>query len=310
MIEVKHLKMAYGKREVLKDISFEIRDGKTIGLLGANGAGKSTTLNILTGYLKPKEGEVLLNGVDMRKMPKEAKRKIGYLPELPPLYRDMKVLEYLLFVAELKGISERSAEVQRVMTLMHIEDRANDFIKKLSKGFQQRVGFAQALLGNPEILILDEPLVGLDPAEARRTKDLIGSLRGEHIVIISSHILKEIEELCDSILMLKDGEIVLNDTTTDAKRRGNKDAYRILVKGDRDKIEEALKVCEVLKETHFKEEREPGVYEFILKAKNNRDIRDKVLGYLVNKRFSVYGIEKIETSLEDVFMEMSSEVKE
>jgi len=184
MIDVKNLTMSYGKREVLKDISFKIENGKTVGLLGANGAGKSTTMNILTGYLKPQSGEIYINDVDMRKAPQMAKQQIGYLPEIPPLYKDMKVYEYLLFVAELKKIDDKQEAVQSVIERMNLEERQYDFIKKLSKGLQQRVGFAQALLGNPEVLILDEPLVGLDPAEAKKTRELIRSLRGKCIVII------------------------------------------------------------------------------------------------------------------------------
>lgn len=307
MIEVKNLTMSYGKREVLKDISFKIENGKTVGLLGANGAGKSTTMNILTGYLKPESGEIFINEIDMRKAPKEAKKQIGYLPEIPPLYTDMKVLDYLLFVAELKGIREKKEAVQTVMERMNLEERKYDFIKKLSKGLQQRVGFAQALLGNPEVLILDEPLVGLDPAEAKKTRELIVSLHGECIVIISSHVLKEIEELCDSVLMLKDGKLILNGSTTDAKRRGNKDSYRLVIKGDVTKIKEALNHYESLKEVSLVREKESGVFEFLLKARNTRDIRDNILGYLISKRFSVYGIEKVETSLEDVFIKINNE---
>ncbi len=307
MIEVKHLCMSYGKREVLKDISFRVGVGKTVGLLGSNGAGKSTMMNILTGYLKPVEGEVFIQEIDMRRNPKEAKKKIGYLPEIPPLYKDMKVLEYLYFIADLKGIDDKKNEIQRVITLMNLEERKLDFIKKLSKGFQQRIGFAQALLGNPDILILDEPLVGLDPAEAKKTRELIQKLRQDHVIIISSHVLKEIEELCDSVLMLKDGTLILDGSTTDAKRRGNKDTYRLVVKGDLIKIQEILQKYNSLQQVHLVGEKEKGVYEFLLKAKNTRDIRDHILGYLVNKKFSVYGIEKLETSLEDVFIEMNQQ---
>lgn len=310
MIEVKKLEMSYGKRQVLKNISFSIEDGKTVGLLGANGAGKTTTMNILTGYLKPTSGEVLINEIDMRKKPKQAKRFIGYLPELPPLYKDMKVIEYLLFVAELKGVKDKKEEVERVLQVMNLEERQLDFIKKLSKGMQQRVGFAQAILGKPSVLILDEPLVGLDPSEAKRTRELIRQLKGECIVIISSHILTEIEELCDTILILKDGQIVLNDTTTDAKRRGNKNIYRLVIKGESKKIQDVLMNYEPLKEIHKRCEKEKDVYEFVVKAKNSRDIRDSILGYLASKQLTVYSIEKIETSLEDVFIEMNQKEDE
>ncbi len=307
MVEVKNLSMSYGKKEVLKDVSFQIDDGKTIGLLGSNGAGKSTTMNILTGYLKPEQGDVFLNGIDMRNNPKQAKKIIGYLPEIPPLYKDMKVREYLMFVAQLKGLESRNDEVDNVLKMMNLEEIQYAFIKKISKGMQQRVGFAQAMLGNPEILILDEPLVGLDPVEAKRTRDLIKSLKGDHIVIISSHILKEIEELCDLVLILKDGQVVLNDSTSDVKKKGNKDTYRILVKGVHEEITDILQNYDGIQSFSFVCEQEKGVYEFLLKAKNTRDMRDKILGYLVNKRVSVYGIERIQASLEDVYIQMNKQ---
>lgn len=308
MIEVKELNMSYGKRRVLNNISFKIEDGKTVGLLGVNGAGKSTLMNIITGYLKPDQGEIYIDNINMRKNPKEGKKKIGYLPELPPLYRDMRVVEYLSFVAELKGIQNRKEEVQRVIALMDLSHRELDFIKNLSKGLQQRVGFAQALLGNPSVLILDEPLVGLDPTEAKNTRELIRSLQEEKInIIISSHILSEIEELCGSILMIKDGSIVLDETTLNAKRKGNKCMYRLIVKGDLSKIKTALQQYEQIREVEFVCKRESDVYEFILISKNKRDIRDNIIGYLVSKKFSVYGIERMEESLEELFIKMNNE---
>lgn len=306
MIEVKNLKMSYGKREVLKDISFHIQEGKIVGLLGANGAGKTTVMNILTGYLKPMEGEVGICQTNMRETPKQAKRYIGYLPEVPPLYKDMRVWEYLLFAAGLKGIKEKNAEVERVLKLVDLEDRQYDFIKNLSKGMKQRVGFAQALLGNPPVIVLDEPLTGLDPEESRKMRELLRNLQEGHSIIISSHILKEIEELCNEILMLKDGQIVLDDSTISAKRRGNRNVYKLTIKGDKDKIAEYLEQYDALREICYVGEKESGVHEFIGKAKNTRDIRDSIFGYLASKKFSVYGIEKMEASLEEVFMEMNS----
>lgn len=310
MIEVKNLKMSYGKREVLKDISFCIKKGKIVGLLGANGAGKTTVMNILTGYLRPVEGEVMIHQTDMRKMPKQAKKYIGYLPEVPPLYKDMRVVEYLVFAAGLKGIKEKTAEAERVLKLVDLEERQYDFIKNLSKGMKQRVGFAQALLGNPPVIVLDEPLTGLDPNEARKIRELLLNMQEEHSIIISSHILKEIEELCSEILMLKDGEIVLDDSTRSAKRRGNRNVYRLTIKGNKDKIKECLEKYDTLREVRYIGEKEAGVYEFIGKAKDTRDIRDSIFGYLVSKKLNVYGIEKVETSLEDVFVEMNRKEEE
>ncbi len=306
MVEVKNLKMSYGKREVLRDISFQIGDGKIVGLLGKNGAGKSTIMNILTGYLKPRAGEIYINQIDMRKKPKEAKKHIGYLPEIPPLYKDMKVWEYLTFAADMKGIRGKREEAASVMKLLDIESRQNDYIKNLSKGLQQRVGFAQVLLGNPSIMILDEPMVGLDPEEKKSMRALIQSLQKEHTIIISSHILTEIEELCNEILILKDGRLVLDDSVAGAKRKRSRNVYKLVIKGDREEIEKCLEEYEALLTVRYVGEKEKGIFEFIGAAKNTRDIRDSVFGYLVGKKFSVYGIEKVEASLEDVFIEMNN----
>lgn len=218
MIGVKNLKMSYGKKEVLKGISFKIKQGNIVGLLGVNGAGKSTIMNILTGYLIPSEGEVRICEYSMAKNPIAAKRNIGYLPEIPPLYKDMKVKEYLMFAAELKGIQNRKEEVCRVLSLLSLQEEECQFIKKLSKGYQQRIGLAQALLGNPPVLILDEPFVGLDPTEAKKMREVVKALQEEHAVIISSHILSEIEELCNDILILKNGTLVFDNSVKNAKK--------------------------------------------------------------------------------------------
>ena len=265
MVEVKNLKMSYGKREVLRDISFQIGDGKIVGLLGKNGAGKSTIMNILTGYLKPRAGEIYINQIDMRKKPKEAKKHIGYLPEIPPLYKDMKVWEYLTFAADMKGIRGKREEAASVMKLLDIESRQHDYIKNLSKGLQK-----------------------------------------EHTIIISSHILTEIEELCNEILILKDGRLVLDDSVASAKRKRSRNVYKLVIKGDREEIEKCLEEYEALLTVRYVGEKEKGIFEFIGAAKNTRDIRDSVFGYLVGKKFSVYGIEKVEASLEDVFIEMNN----
>jgi ABC-2 type transport system ATP-binding protein len=306
MIVVEHLFMKYGKKQVLKDISFEIKEGKIVGLLGANGAGKSTTMNILTGYLRPTEGKIVICGEDIVKNPLAAKKQIGYLPEVPPLYKDMKVEEYLNFAARLKGIKKPKDEVTRVISLFDLEEKRYEFIKKLSKGMQQRAGFAYTLLGNPPVLILDEPLVGLDPVESKRTRELIKSLQQDHVIVISSHILREIEELCNDILILKDGSLVMDQSTAKAKREKNRNEYRLTIKGDKNKIEELLQSYDGFRQVIYVAEKEDGVHEFAAKSKNTRDIRDSILGFLVSKKLNVYSIEKKEASLEDVFLEMNS----
>ncbi|MDE6433458.1 MAG: ABC transporter ATP-binding protein [Lachnospiraceae bacterium] len=297
MIEVRNLCMSYGKKEVLKDISFEIQDGKTVGLVGAKGAGKSTMMNILTGYLTPVSGTVLINGINLIKQPVKAKKLIGYLPEIPPIYKEMKVYEYLSFGAELKGIREYKTESARVLELLHLEEERCDFIKHLPKGLQQRVGFAYALLGDCPVLVLDEPLFGLDPVEESMTKGIIKNLCGDHIIIISSHVKKEIEELCSDVMTLKDGTLVLADSFMKVKRRYN--VYDLSVKGDMEKLQECLKQCDLLMDVEYIGENEKGVHEFTVISKDTRDIGDRIFGYLAGKKFSVNNITKKGTVLED-----------
>ncbi len=305
MIKVNNLCMSYGKKSVLNDISFEIQEGKIVGLLGVNGAGKSTTMNILTGYIKPLSGSVRIDGLDMVKEPKKAKSKIGYLPEVPPLYKDMKVIEYLEFAARLKKVANVRDEVYRVMELIGVEERKYEYIKQLSKGWQQRVGLAYCVIGSPRVLILDEPLVGLDPSESKYIRSLLKELSATHTIIISSHILKEIEELCDEVLMLKDGELALFDSLDKVVKKNRRNAYKLLVKGHCDKVLEALERAEFVRDVRLVGETESDVFEYCVQSKNNRDIRDNILGLLVGKHFFVYGIEYYNDSLEDVFLDVN-----
>lgn len=305
MIKVEDVTIAYGKKQVLNHIHFQIKKGDVVGLLGKNGEGKSTTMNILTGYLSPDEGKVWISDIDMGKDPKSAKKKIGYLPEKPPVYKDMKVIEYLQFVAELKNVKPVDEEVKRVMVLLDLWDRRYDYIKVLSKGWQQRVGFAQCLIGDPEIFILDEPLVGLDPKESKIIRNLILELSKEHTILISSHILSEIEELCNQIMILKDGQMILDDSLQHAKNHKTNHQYKLTVKGDKDAILQLLNHSDLLSDVQYIKEEEQGVHRFVVCAGQKQDIRDNLFGLLVGKKYSVYGIEHFENTLEDVFMEYS-----
>lgn len=301
MIKVKNVSMSYGKKIVLDDISFQIKKGDIVGLLGNNGAGKSTTMNLLTGYLKPKSGEVFINDINMSEKPKLAKKSIGYLPEIPPLYKDMKVVEYLQFVAELKAVKSVQSEINAVMERFDLTDKKYEYIKNLSKGWQQRVGFAQALLGEPEVIILDEPLVGLDPKESKEIRKMIQNLKGKHTVIISSHILKEIEEVCNQILIIKNGKIALNDNMKKAMQKGNQNKYKLVIKGEKNTIFTLLNNAALLSGVEYIKQEEGDVHHFLVYSKEKRDIRDNLFGLLVGKKLSVYGIEKYTSSLEEVY---------
>lgn len=307
MIKVENLTMSYGSKKILKGISFDIVKGQTVGFLGANGEGKSTTMNLLTGYLTPDEGKIIICDNDMSIQPKKAKACIGYLPEIPPLYKDMRINEYLNYVASLKGISDVGKEIDRVIELFDLKEKEYDFIKHLSKGYCQRLGFAAALIGDPEVLILDEPFVGLDPAESKKIRNIIKSLKEDHCILISSHILSEIDELCNEILMIKDGELVLDESTASAKNSGNNYTYNLTVKGEKAIIENALNNNSNIIIVKYINEAEKGVFEYIVTSKNTRDIRDNIIGSLVSKKCTVYSITKTEESLEEIYEKMSKE---
>ena len=221
MIEVKNLVKRYGDHYAVDHLSFTVEDGQIFGFLGPNGAGKSTTMNMMTGYLAATEGQVLVEGHDILEEPEAARENIGYLPELPPLYPDMTVTEYLRFCAELKKVpkEQREEQLQQVLTLTHLEDMSSRLIRNLSKGYRQRVGLAQAILGFPKIIILDEPTVGLDPKQVVEIRDLIRHLAKEHTVIISSHILSEIRAVCDHVLIIRKGKFVVCDTPEDLEEK-------------------------------------------------------------------------------------------
>ena len=243
MIEVRNLVKRYGRRCAVDHLSFTVEDGQIFGFLGPNGAGKSNTMNIMTGYLAPSEGEVLVDGHNILEEPEEAKRRIGYLPEQPPLYPDMTVQEYLSFAAELKGIAkkDRKEQLAKAIKLTHLEDAEKRLIRNLSKGFRQRVGLAQAILGFPKVIILDEPTVGLDPRQVVEIRDVIRQLAEDHTVIISSHILSEIRAVCDRVLIIRKGKLVACDTPDRLEEILSADgAIELVAKGSQEATEAVL----------------------------------------------------------------------
>lgn len=256
MIEISHLTKKYGANVAVNDLNLTLESGNIYGFLGPNGAGKSTTMNIITGYIGASSGEVRINGFDINKNPEEAKKCIGYLPEIPPVYGDMKVLEYLQFVAELKKIDKhsRNADIKQVMDLTKLHDVKARLIKNLSKGYRQRVGLAQALIGMPEIIILDEPTVGLDPKQIIEIRDLILSLKDKHTVILSSHILQEISAVCDHVFIISKGNLVASDSMEHLESRmSGAQQLEVMVSGARSDVEQmkeipGVKSCEITRE--------------------------------------------------------------
>ena len=250
MIEVKDLVKRYSKNTAVDHLNFHVQKGQIYGFLGPNGAGKSTTMNMMTGYLDPTEGQILINGYDVAEEPMEARKCIGYLPEIPPLYPDMTVLEYLRFAAELKQVpkNERSMEIERVMDETRIKDMENRLIRHLSKGYKQRVGLAQALLGDPEVLILDEPMVGLDPKQIIEIRELIRGLGQKHTVILSSHILSEISSICDHVLIISNGKLVASGTPENlGSYMKHTDAMELQVRGSKEACEQAIELLKQVK---------------------------------------------------------------
>lgn len=312
MIKVEGLSKIYGEHIAVDDISFEVKEGHIYGFLGPNGAGKSTTMNIITGYISPSAGTVEVNGYLMGRDTLKAKKSIGYLPEIPPLYPDMNVKEYLTFVAKIKGVakSERETEINRVMEATAITDMQKRLIKHLSKGYKQRVGIAQAILGSPKVIILDEPTVGLDPEQIIEVRNLIKSLKGDHTVILSSHILSEISATCDEVLVIANGRMVACDTTENLlKNHKNVKNIKINVKGGKEKIEEVLKGIESLEEVKFLEDKgESCVFEVSCDA--SKDVREDISFALSDARLLILEMSEETSSLEDIYLTLVKEADE
>ena len=307
MIEVKHLTKIYGDHTAVDDLSFTIESGHIYGLLGPNGAGKSTTMNIVTGCLAATGGTVRICGHDIYEEPIAAKRCIGYLPEIPPLYTDMTPFEFLTFVAEAKGVGyeEAGRQVREVMELTQIEDMKDRLIKNLSKGYRQRVGIAQAMLGNPEIIILDEPTVGLDPKQIIEIRDLIRMLGQSKTVILSSHILAEISAVCDRVLIISHGKLVADDTIEHLEQNvTSANRLRLSVRGNAENISEVLSGIEGILDCKQLSE-EDGIIDLQLTVTKERDLRDDIFFAMAERRIPVLTMEEEELDLEDIFLSLT-----
>ena len=306
MIKVENLVKRYGSNYALNDVSFEIGEGEIVGLLGPNGAGKSTAMNILTGYLSSTSGEVYVNGINMLDDPIEAKKNIGFLPEQPPLYPEMTVMEYLNFVYDLKKCElEREPHIDEIVSVTKLGEVKDRLIRNLSKGNKQRVGIAQALIGDPKVVIFDEPTVGLDPKQIIAVRNLLRTLAKRHTVVLSTHILAEVQAVCERVIIINKGKIIADERTEDIVKT-IEDGYRHKVKicGAARDVEAALKRINGVKTVEATQERDLDAFAYIIESEKNVDIRKSVFNLCVSNNWPILGMEPHGTDLETVFIRL------
>ena len=309
MIEVTNLVRRYGKHVAVDDASFKIEKGEVVGFLGPNGAGKSTTMNILTGYLSATEGIVKIDGQDILEYPTEIKRKIGYLPENPPLYPDMTVKEFLSFAAEIKGIpaNSRTEKMNQVMETVGVQDVSKRLIKNLSKGYKQRVGLAQAMIADPHVLVLDEPTAGLDPKQILEIRALITELGKDRTIILSSHILPEVSAVCKRVLIINKGKIVADGSPENLARHilGGSHIH-LRLDGSETAVRSAMDKVSSIKRLEFRESQEDGTVETIVEAEGEKDIRRDISRALAAENIPILMMRSIDMSLEDIFLNLTT----
>lgn len=308
MIEIKNLTKRYGKKRAVDNVSFTVEKGEILGFLGPNGAGKTTTMNILTGYISSNEGSITVDGFDILKNPEEVKKRIGYLPENPPLYLDMTVIDYLNFVYDLKNVKLTKKEhIIEIMNLVKITDVSMRLIKNLSKGYKQRVGLAQALIGNPEILVLDEPTVGLDPKQINEIRDLIKKLGKERTIILSSHILPEVSAICERVIIISKGKIVASDTLENiSKNISGTTTIVTRIEGKLDDVTSIISSIDGVNSVTSKPCVDEGANDYKISTNEGFDIRKPLFFALSEKQFPILLLSKQTLSLEDVFLQLTT----
>lgn len=306
MIKAENLVKRYGNNYALNDVSFEIGEGEIVGLLGPNGAGKSTAMNILTGYLSTTSGSAYINGINVLENPLEAKKQIGFLPEQPPLYPEMTVNEYLNFVYELKHCkTEREAHITEVLSSVKLLDVKDRLIKNLSKGYKQRVGIAQALIGSPKVIIFDEPTVGLDPKQIIEVRNLIRNLAKKHTVILSTHILAEVQAVCERVIIINKGKIIANERTEDlTKSIEDGYCYRVKICGPAKEVEFALGKLAGVKKATATGERELDSYTYVVESVRGTDVRKVIFNLCASKGWPIMGMMPSGTDLESIFIRL------
>lgn len=313
MIEIQNLTKRYGQITAVNNISFTVDKGEILGFLGPNGAGKSTTMNIITGYIPSTEGTVKVDGYDILESPREVKKRIGFLPEQPPVYMDMTVIDYLNFVADLKKVDKKQkrSQISDIMELVKIGDHRNRLIKNLSKGYKQRVGLAQALVGSPEVLILDEPTVGLDPKQIIEIRKLIKALGKEHTIILSSHILPEVSAVCERIVIINKGEIAAIDTPENlSKGLGSASKLTATISGPRSSVENAIREIYGVKYVEATSSRDSDTTTYVIESDKDVDIRKPMFFAMARLGYPIIELKSLSMSLEDIFLQIVTEEKE
>ena len=310
MIQVTNLTKRYGQHTAIDQLNFSVNKGEILGFLGPNGAGKSTTMNIITGYISATSGSVKINGLDILEEPQAVKQMIGYLPEFPPLYGEMTVKEYLDFVGDIKKVppSVKRANLEKIIDLVKISEVWNRLIKNLSKGYKQRIGLAQALIGNPEILILDEPTVGLDPKQIIEIRNLIKDLGKEHTIILSSHILPEVSAVCERVIIINNGKIVASDTPENlSKNLSTSSKLTLRVAGPKDQVVKVLKQIRGVKEILPQGIKEPDTIDILIEAEKDVDLRRPIFTALSQADYPILMMRSLDLTLEDIFLHVTTE---
>lgn len=307
MIEVKNVTKKYGNTVAVEDLSFTIKEGEIIGLLGPNGAGKSTTMNMLTGFIEQTEGEIIINGKDILKKKKKAKKEIGYMPEGVPLYTDLTVKEFVTYMAEIKKVDKkiRKQKIEEIIEQTGLKEVEKKLTKNLSRGYKQRVSMAGALVGEPKILILDEPTVGLDPKQITEIRNLIKELGKTHTIILSSHILSEVSQICNKVIIINKGKIVAIDTPENLENKvSSNNSIYVTVEDKDNKIDTIKEKIEGIKSLELIKDNEDGTKEYSIEAKENIDLRKSIFSEFAKEDITIFEMKKANTTLEDAFMKL------
>ena len=305
MIEVKNVTKKFGNFTAVDNITFTVNDGEVVGFLGPNGAGKSTTMNMITGFTEPTEGTIIIDGYDIQKKPLKAKKCIGYMPEGVPLYSELTVKEFVTYMAELKGMprNEKKEKVNEVLEETGLTDVSKKLIRNLSRGYRQRVSLAGALIGDPKVIILDEPTVGLDPRQIADIRKLIKDLGKKHTVILSSHILSEVSQICEKVIIINKGKIVAIDTPENLeKKTQNKNIILITVEDKKDNMKDIKNAIPEISECKFIKDNDDGTKQYEISSNDDTEIRKKLFDILPKKDITIFELKKVESSLEDAFM--------